>query len=315
MIPLVDISATGNYVGGIEMASRDVGFMYVAGHGIPPRVIANARASVIEYFSLPLQEKARHRITRENYRGYIPLGFFNPNDGNGSADAYEGYKLHYDVAAEDDIRERCDLYGPNLWPAKPANFKQDLLHYWRECDRVAMLLLAASADILGVDRAEFLQLFETPLTNMTLLHYPPQAANEDGIGIHAHKDTDALTILAQDPVGGLQVRSRGMEEWIPAEPPGDALTVNIGDLLEMWSGGYLVSTPHRVVKTTGAERYSFPYFAVPRYDTLVAPLRPRQPGFDRDAIQVGEATREVWRTNWQDAQPVSANLDPGTFEI
>jgi len=113
----------------------------------------------------------------------------------------------------------------------------------------------------------------------------------------------------------LQVRGRGMKEWISAEPPGDALIVNIGDLLEMWSGGYFVSTPHRVINATGVERYSFPYFAVPRYDTLVAPLRPRQPGFDRDAIPVGEATKEVWRTNWQDAKPVSANLDPGALEI
>lgn len=46
------------------------------------------------------------------------------------------------------------------------------------------------------------------MTNMTLLHYPPQAPEEEGFGIPPHKDTDALTIIAPDPVGGLEVRPR-----------------------------------------------------------------------------------------------------------
>jgi len=104
-----------------------------------------------------------------------------------------------------------------------------------------------------------------PLTNMTLLHYPPQLTESKRMGIHPHKDTDGLAILAPDPVGGLMVRHRDGSEWIGVDPPGDALNVNIGDLLEVWSGGYLVSTPHKVINTSGTERYSFRYFAVPRF--------------------------------------------------
>ncbi len=314
MIPLVDISDSENLVAGLEQASRDIGFVYVAGHGIPAATIERARAVVIDYFSLAQDDKDRDRITPGNYRGYIPLGFFNPNSGDGAVDRYEGYKLHFEVEADDPIRDACELYGPNKWPARPVEFRESLLEYWRECDRVAAILLRAFADILGVDSERFLQHFEFPLTNMTLLHYPPQAANADGVGIHPHKDTDALTIIAKDPVGGLEVKRRGGDGWIPVEPPGDALTVNIGDMLELWSGGYLVSTPHRVVNKSGAERYSFPYFAVPRYDTVVEPLRRIQPGFDRDVIHVGDASQEVWRSNWQGAKPVSSNLDPAILE-
>jgi len=314
VIPLVDISDTASVVEEIEKASRDIGFVYISGHGIPAVTIERARSAVIEYFSLPQDVKDGDCITRDNYRGYIALGFFSPNSGDGAADRYEGYKLHFEVDAADLACQACDLYGPNKWPASPGNFKQSLLAYWHECDRVAALLLTVYAQILGVDENEFLKLFETPLTNMTLLHYPPQAANADGIGIHPHKDTDALTILARDPVGGLQVRCRGAEEWLTVEPPGDALVVNIGDLMELWSGGYLVSTPHRVVNATGAERYSFPYFAVPGHDTIVAPLMARQPGFDRAAIHVGEASKEVWRSNWHDGKPVSPDLDPAILE-
>jgi len=313
-IPLVDLSNTTGVSREIERACRDIGFMYVAGHGISSRMIADVRDSVVSYFSQPLDVKLRDRISQENYRGYIPEGFFTANSGDGSADSYEGYKLHFEVSADDPIRDACDLYGPNKWPANPPRFGQHLLSYWQECDRVANSLLGAMAEVLGIAKSDFLSAFESPLTNMTLLHYPPQSPDETGFGIHPHKDTDALTILAPDPVGGLLVRCRDSDEWIAAAAPREALTVNLGDLMELWSGGYFVSTPHKVVNSSGVERYSFPYFAVPRFDTVVEPLRTPQPGFDRSSVHVGDVSKEVWRTNWPDVVSDKPHFDLGTLE-
>ena len=149
---------------------------------------------------------------------------------------------------------------------------------------------------------------------MTLLHYPSQAAASDGFGIHPHKDTDALTILAGDEIGGLMVRKRNEAQWIEVAPPDDTLVVNIGDLLELWSGGYFVSTPHKVVNTSGAERYSFPYFVVPRFDTVVKAVRSPQPGFERDSVHVGDVSHEVRRTNWPDTVQKSSQYDLGTLD-
>ena len=311
-IPLIDLGNTSGVTGEIEKACREIGFMYVAGHAIPSRLIDNVRMSVISYFAQPVDVKLRDQITPDNYRGYIPFGFFSANSGDGDADSYEGYKLHYEMPADDPLCETCDLYGPNKWPANPPGFQQHLEIYWQECDRVAGVLLGAMADVLGID--DFPDLFRSPLTNMTLLHYPPQESDEGGFGIHPHKDTDALTILAQDPVGGLMVKCRDSDEWIDATPPGDALTVNIGDLMELWSGGYFVSTPHKVVNASGVERYSFPYFAVPRFDTVVEPLKPPQPGFSRSSVHVGDLSKEVWRTNWPDVVSDKPHFDLGTLE-
>lgn len=316
-IPVIDISAgacDAATVDRVERACRDVGFMYLAGHGIDREKIDRIRQTVVDYFSRPLDDKLRDRITRENYRGYIPQGFFSPNDGSAAADRYEGYKLHFDVPPDHPIRSSCDLYGPNKWPPAPAGFRDAVLDYWRACDDVAHVLLEILAGILGIDAGSFLQHFDTPLTNMTLLHYPPQDPAESGFGIHPHKDTDALTILVADEVGGLLVRPRDSAAWLEVEPPDDTLVVNIGDLLELWSGGYFVSTPHKVVNKSGAERYSFPYFVVPRYDTVVEPLRAPAPGFARKSVHVGDVSREVWRTNWPDTAPASAEFDLGTLK-
>ena len=313
-IPLIDLSAPAADVErGIEAACRDVGFMYVAEHGIDAACIDAVRAAVVRYFSRAQSAKDGDCITRNNYRGYIPLGFFSPNDGSQAADAYEGYKLHAEVAPDDPITERCELYGPNRWPDDSEDLQRAVSDYWQACDRLNDRLLRILARILGCDEAELAARFEQPLTNMTLLHYPPQKPATDGFGIHPHKDTDALTILAPDPVGGLMVRPRGQREWLEAAPPAGALIVNLGDLLELWSGGYFVSTPHKVVNTSGAERYSFPYFSVPRFDTVVTPLREPVTGFERADVHVGDVSREVWRTNWPDTMPDRTEYDLGTL--
>lgn len=296
----------------VEDACHDTGFMYVRGHGISTDVIASIRTAVIRYFDRPLEDKLADQISRDNYRGYIPTGFFNANAGGLDADQYEGYKLHCEISADDQICTECDLYGRNKWPNQPAGFKESVLAYWAACDRVADVLLGMLAVILDIDKEWFLQKFENPLTNMTLLHYPAQAEDFDGFGIHPHKDTDALTILAPDKVGGLMVRARSRDQWIEVDAPDEALVVNIGDLLELWSGGYFVSTPHKVINKSGAERYSFPYFVVPRFDTVVEPLSRPQEGFERDAIHVGDVSREIWRTNWPDAALTDPDLHLGT---
>ena len=211
-IPLIDLGSRSGIAREIETACRDIGFMYVAGHRISSRLIRDVRRSVASYFSQPVDIKLRDRITKDNYRGYIPTGFFSPNSGDANVDCYEGYKLHFEVPASDPICISCELYGPNKWPEHPPLFNQHLSAYWGECDRVAEVLLGAMADVLGTN--DLLECFESPLTNMTLLHYPPQSLDAKGFGIHPHKDTDALTILAEDPVGGLMVKCRESDEWI-----------------------------------------------------------------------------------------------------
>ena len=123
-IPLIDISGAADTSREIEKACRDIGFMYIAGHGIAPKTIARVRAAVIDYFALPLEVKAGDRISRDNYRGYIPSGFFSANSGTGVADSYEGYKLHHEVQVDAPICSACELYGPNKWPDEPKHFKQ-----------------------------------------------------------------------------------------------------------------------------------------------------------------------------------------------
>ena len=217
-----------------------------------------------------------------------------------------------EVDTDAAIREDCGLYGPNIWPVEVPGARDVILTYWSMLDDVADLLLAALETGLGLPERQLRDAFRDPMTNMTLLHYPPQAPDEGGYGIHPHKDTDALTIIAPDPVGGLEVQTR-TGDWITPDCPPGGFVVNIGDMLELWSGGRLKSTPHRVVNRSGRERYSFPYFAVPRHDVVVEPLLPALPGFDRPAVHCGHWSAEIWRTNWPDETATGDTPELGTL--
>jgi isopenicillin N synthase-like dioxygenase len=205
------------------------------------------------------------------------------------------------------------IYGPNQWPAHLPELREAVLGYWRLCDGIVDRLLSVFEHALGLAPATMRSLFDAPVTNMTLLHYPPSAPEQPGI--HPHKDTNVLTLLHPDPVGGLQVRTRS-GEWIDARCPSDALLVNTGDMMEVWSGGRFLSTPHRVTNASGQERYSFPYFSVPRHDVVIEPMVTPVPGYNsRPPITVGPWSLEVWRTNWPDATPEDDTSHLGTIDF
>ena len=81
---------------------------------------------------------------------------------------------------------------------------------------------------------------------MKLIRYPGRDATAADQGVGAHKDAGLITLLLQDDRGGLQVETpRG---WVDVPPRAHVtFVINIGELLELASDGYLRATMHRVV--------------------------------------------------------------------
>ncbi len=320
-IPAIDMSrfhsggpeARRSMAAALASACGKTGFFHVTGHRVERRVILTMREMTAAFFRLPAEEKRALCAAPGDYRGYIPFAAFGNNTRSGEADLYEGFKLHREVEAHDPIREACDLYGPNRWPVRIPGFRRAVLDYWRAMDALSEELLRLFALALGLGEGRLLPCFEEPLTNMTLLHYPPVDRRCAGSGIHPHRDIDAFTIVHPGDVPGLEVLTRD-RRWIEVTAPEGALVVNVGNMMELWSGGRFVSAPHRVTPPSGAPRYSFPYFAMPRHDVLVEPLLPRVEGFDRAAVQTGFIVRELYRTNWKSLAQSDPEIDAGTVK-
>jgi isopenicillin N synthase-like dioxygenase len=77
-------------------------------------------------------------------------------------------------------------------------------------------------------------------------------------------------VLLQDEVAGLQVLRDG--SWVDVTPVAGALTINIGDMLQVWSNDRYRAPLHRVRASSEMARYSAAYFCNPDYSTIVAPL-------------------------------------------
>ena len=124
-IPIIDLADHEEQIlPTLEKALCDIGFVLVKGHGVPRGLVSDLRQQLVDYFDRPLADKMAERITPDNYRGYIPLGFFSPNTEGVQPDQYEGYKLHAEVAADDPRGRRSR--GPNRWPDEPAGLRETI---------------------------------------------------------------------------------------------------------------------------------------------------------------------------------------------
>src|SRR5262249_55350736 len=182
----------------------------------------------------------------------------------------ESFMLMHEVAPGE---ERLPLDGPNQWPAAPAGFCEVVGAYDAALQGLARRMTHVIAVALGLTRDGLDGYFRRPTTFLRLLHYPPRQpdASDRQYGSAPHTDYGFVTILAQDRQGGLQVRGPD-QVWIDATPLEEAFVVNIGDMGSRWSNGLWPSTPHRVINSSGTDRYSMPYFFDPAADTVIAPL-------------------------------------------
>lgn len=83
-----------------------------------------------------------------------------------------------------------------------------------------------------MDVEEMRELFRDGVQSVRMNYYPPCPEPDKAIGISAHSDADALTVLYQlNEAEGLQIRKDG--RWVAVKPLPNALVVNIGDIMEV----------------------------------------------------------------------------------
>ena len=194
------------------------------------------------------------------------------------------------------------LHGSNLWPEGLPGFKDAVLDYHTTMTGFAALLASVFARGLKLPPDYFVQFYKKPLIQVRLLHYLPQdrqAALEGGVS-RAHQDAGGFTMLQQDDVGGLEIKSKS-GDWLIVPPVENSFVVNIGDSMRMWTNNRFASTLHRVVNHYGRERYSVGVFANPDYDTVIRPLPTcvdEQHPATFDQMAAGEALLFLYSRVW-----------------
>ena len=135
---------------------------------------------------------------------------------------------------------------------------------------VGITLLRAFAEALRLPLDAFDGLYgEKPNEHIKLIRYPGQQETQSAQGVGAHKDSGFLSFLLQDEQKGLQVEV-SPDRWIDATPLAGSFVVNIGELLELATNGYLRATVHRVVSPPAdQQRLSIAFFLGAQLDAVV----------------------------------------------
>lgn len=251
----------------LEQAATEIGFFSITNTAISAARAQAVLAAYRAFFKLPEADKAQVDMARTGAnRGWGASGS-EQVDPKANPDFKQFYDSGFEVPGSD-----LPVYAPNRWPEVPAGFRTEVESYYRDACAVAMQVLRAIARAIGAPADYFDAAFDRPMALLRGNYYParPEGATARDFGIATHTDYGCLTLLATDGSPGLEVRKRG-GGWIPAAaPPGDFM-INFGEMMEMWTGGRVRATPHRVIGTED-ERLSVPLFFNPSYDTNVAPM-------------------------------------------
>lgn len=255
----------------LRTSARDIGFFYLINHGVSDSLQRAVQHEARRFFALSDEQKQQvGMIHSPHFRGYNRAA---SEITRGKPD----WREQFDIGAERPELQLSDseprwrrLQGPNLWPAQQPELKTTLLDWQKSMTEMAIVLLRAFAEALRLPADAFDALYgDKPNEHIKLIRYPGLESTQGNQGVGAHKDSGFLSFLLQDEQKGLQVEvSPG--HWIDAAPLPGSFVVNIGELLELATNGYLRATVHRVVSPpAGQDRLSIAFFLGAQLDAVV----------------------------------------------
>jgi isopenicillin N synthase-like dioxygenase len=198
-------------------AAETVGFFYVsqpwAAHG-PDRAYGCRGAPL---FFLPLEQKQQVKVAR---RGTEAISRRRSQDVSGAKpDLKESFIWGMELVATSPIPPLQTASADQSVARTPAEMRPTLNEFFVAANQCGRVLFRAFAAGLGLDLDHFTTQFDRPITRGALIFYPPQQPDlgDDQFGVAPHTDYGCLTLLYQDPIGGLQVQGRN-GEWVVAHP-------------------------------------------------------------------------------------------------
>ena len=241
-------------------ALENIGFYFIQGHGVPQSLMDAAFAQTARFHAQPLDSKMRLQRNRDNV-GYLPMSRSTDPNAAVRPNVNEALFLKRDLPADHpDVLARKRFRGANMWPEGLPGFRATVVAYCDALEALVKRLLPLYAVALDLPADYFDAAFAEPQYTLRMTYYPfVERLAENEFGIAPHSDTSFLTLLAQNKVPGLSLRTRD-GRWIDAPALDGHFLVNGGDMLRRWTNDRFLATPHRASNRSGGERYAIPFF-------------------------------------------------------
>jgi isopenicillin N synthase-like dioxygenase len=279
-IPLIDVADfLAGKPGAAELAAaqlryafENVGFYYLAGHGVPQSLIDAQYEQAARFHAMPLEEKLKVKVD-EHTIGYMPIQDKAPPNAAAQGkkpSQNEAYFLRREREATDpDVIAGRRFHVMNKWPADLPGFREQTLKYMNTLEALCQKLVKLYALALDLPEDHFDASFKKPHMILRQSRYPQIDAGDDTVAsLVPHTDSGFMTLLPPNKVEGLSIHLPN-GEWFDAPGVEGAFVVNGGDILHRWTNERFLSTPHRVRNVSGTLRYAIPFFCDPDHDTVI----------------------------------------------
>lgn len=274
-LPIIDLSLSPHGIAKeIRKACKKHGFFYISNHGIEKQLQKKLEKLAKDFFSQNMDKKMEISMDKggKAWRGYFALlDELTANKPDYKEGIYFGEELPND---HPKVQKGVFMHGKNLFPSTVHELEEVVLEYISKLTHLGHKIMRYLSLSLGLNEYYFRDNFTfDPLVLFRVFHYPAtttEIKQKAPWGVGEHTDYGLLTILKQDHIGGLQVKSN--KQWIDVPHIESTFVCNIGDMLDKLTGGYYISTPHRVQNTSKKGRYSYPFFFDPNFDAKIKPI-------------------------------------------
>ncbi|KAJ0966819.1 hypothetical protein J5N97_023736 [Dioscorea zingiberensis] len=261
-LPLIDLSGLRSgdkaeriaCMAAIAEASSEWGFFQVLNHGISLDLLGEMRKEQRKVFEMPFERKVSSKLLNDSYRWGTPSAT--------SLDQFSWSEAYHVPLAMISKQNCCNEFN---------HLREVMEQVAVAMSELSCTLAGVLAENLGYPGHRFTESCNKSTCFLRLNRYPPCPFSPETFGLQPHTDSDFLTILCQDQVGGLQLMKDS--QWVAVKPNPDALIVNIGDLFQAWSNDIYKSVEHKVMANAKLERYSIAYFLCPSYDSTIGSCR------------------------------------------
>ncbi|GLT54216.1 hypothetical protein SLA2020_274330 [Shorea laevis] len=237
----------------VWQALQEYGCFEASFNKVPLQLRNSLLGAIEELFDLPLQTKLRN-VSKKPFHGYVGQ--------------YPMVPLYESMGIDDaNISEKVETLTNVLWPQGNPSFCNAIQSFSEQLSELDQVIRRMVLESLGMEKYLDEHMGSTNYLLRVMKYKGPQTS-ETKLGLSAHTDKNIVTILCQNQVDGLEVKTKD-GEWIDVKPSPDTFIVMIGDSLLAWANGRLHSPYHRVMMTGDKARYSAGLFSIPKAGYIV----------------------------------------------